>query len=56
MRIHKNISSIRWKNSVHEILKGQKTYVHLPHEEEWSLYHHKDIKRQEKQNEFYSTI
>ena len=56
MRIHKNISSIRWKNAVHEILRGQKSFVHLPHEEEWSLYHHKDIKRQEKQNAFYGTL
>ena len=56
MRIMKNISSIRWKNRVHEVLRGQKTFVHLPHEEEWSIYHHKDIKRQEKQNDFYNKI
>ena len=56
MRIMKNIPSIRWENPVHEILRGHNTFVHLPHEEEWSIYHHKDIKRQEKQNEFYSTI
>ena len=56
MRIMKNISSIRWKNKVHEVLSGQKTFVHLPHEEEWSIYHHKDIKRQEKQNDFYNKI
>jgi glycosyltransferase involved in cell wall biosynthesis len=56
MRIHKNIPTIRWKNPVHEILSGHKTFVNLPHEEQWSIYHHKDIKRQEKQNEFYSTI
>ena len=56
MRIMKNISSIRWKNRVHEVLRGQKTFVHLPHEEEWSIYHHKDKKRQEKQNDFYNKI
>jgi glycosyltransferase involved in cell wall biosynthesis len=56
MRIHKNISEIRWKNPVHEILNGQKTFVNLPYEEEWSLYHHKSIERQEKQNAFYATI
>ena len=56
MRIHKNIPSIRWKNAVHEVLRGQKTFVTLPELEEWSIYHHKDIKRQEKQNKFYSTI
>ena len=56
MRIMKNLSSIRWKNPVHEVLRGHNTFVHLPHEEMWSIYHHKDIKRQEKQNEFYSKI
>ena len=56
MRIMKNISSIRWQNPVHEILRGQKTFVTLPEQEEWSIYHHKDIKRQEKQNKFYETI
>ena len=56
MRIMKNLSSIRWKGVVHEILRGHNTFVHLPHEEKWSIYHHKDIKRQEKQNEFYSRI
>ena len=56
MRIHKNISEIRWKNSVHEVLKGQKSFVTLPEQEEWSIYHHKDIKKQEQQNKFYSTI
>ena len=52
----KNIPSIRWKNSVHEILKGQKTFVNLPELEEWAIYHHKSIERQEKQNAFYETI
>ena len=56
MRIMKNIPSIRWENPVHEILRGHGTFVHLPHEEQWSIYHHKDIDRQEKQNEFYSRI
>ena len=56
MRIMKNISTIRWKNSVHEILKGQKTFVNLPEQEEWSIYHHKEIEKQKKQNAFYSTI
>ena len=56
MRIMKNIPTIRWKNPVHEILKGQKTFVNLPELEEWSIYHHKSIEKQEKQNEFYQTI
>ena len=56
MRIMKNHSSIRWKNPVHEVLRGHNTFVHLPHMEEWSLYHHKGIDRQEKQNAYYTTI
>jgi len=56
MRIMKNTPSIRWKNPVHEILSGYGTFVTLPEQEEWSIYHHKSIQRQEKQNAFYATI
>ncbi len=28
----------------------------LPGEEDWCLYHPKDIKRQEKQNKYYDTL
>ena len=31
-------------------------WAFLPHEEEYALYHHKDIKRQEKQNKYYATL
>lgn len=55
-RIWKNKPEIKWVNKVHERLDGFKTYVALPPQEEFSLYHPKDIKRQEKQNEFYETI
>ena len=56
MRIYKNNVDIKWTKPVHEQLEGFKQYTQLPPQEEWSLYHHKEIKRQEKQNEFYSTI
>lgn len=56
LRIYKNKSEIRWVNKVHETLTGCKTTSQLPFEEEWSLYHPKDIQRQEKQNQFYNTI
>jgi len=56
MRIYKNNGVIQWKNKVHEQLEGYKTYAALPAEEIWSLYHPKDIERQRKQNEFYSTL
>ena len=55
-RIWKNIPSIKWKNKVHEVLEGHKSYSNLPAEEYFSLYHHKQIERQEKQNQFYDTL
>lgn len=56
MRIYKNNVDIKWTKPVHEQLVGYKKYTQLPPTEEWCLYHHKQIKRQEKQNEFYNTI
>jgi glycosyltransferase involved in cell wall biosynthesis len=55
-RIWKNDSSIKWINKVHERLDGFKEYSVLPQSEEFSLFHPKDIKRQERQNILYETI
>jgi len=55
-RIWKNKPEIRWKNKVHEVLEGFKTYAPLPAKEELSLYHLKGIERQEKQNEYYDSL
>ena len=55
-RIYKNIPEIKWINKVHEVLTGHKTMALLPAEEYWSLYHHKQIERQEKQNTYYDTL
>ena len=55
-RIWRNRPNIMWKNPVHEVLTGYKEHTYLPQEEEICFYHPKDIGRQEKQNEFYSTI
>ena len=55
-RIWKNVDEIKWKNKVHEVLEGFKTYAPLPAKEELSLYHPKDIGRQEKQNAYYDTL
>lgn len=55
-RIWKNKPEIKWVNKVHERLDGFKTYVALPPQEEFSLYHPKDIERQEKQNNYYNTL
>lgn len=55
-RLYKKSPTIRWVNNVHEILEGFRTISHLPTEEDLSLYHPKEIKRQEKQNEYYNTL
>jgi hypothetical protein len=55
-RIYKNSDDINWKNKVHEVLEGFKSISHLPMEEDLALYHPKEIKRQEKQNEYYDTL
>jgi len=55
-RIWINRPNIRWEKPVHETLTGYTEHTFLPQEEEFCFYHHKEIERQEKQNEFYSTI
>jgi len=55
-RIWKNKPEIKWVNKVHEVLEGHKTYSPLPSMEDLSLYHHKQIKKQEKQNNYYNTL
>tara|TARA_E500000331_G_scaffold31151_1_gene26170 strand:+ start:1891 stop:2514 length:624 start_codon:yes stop_codon:yes gene_type:complete len=55
-RIYKNTKDVTWMNKVHERITGYNTVSNFPPEEQWSLYHHKQIDRQEKQNEFYDTI
>ena len=55
-RIIQNGPKIKWQNKVHEQIVGISTQGALPTEEEWCLYHPKDIKKQEAQNNFYNTI
>tara|TARA_B110000858_G_scaffold131289_1_gene149338 strand:- start:2475 stop:3098 length:624 start_codon:yes stop_codon:yes gene_type:complete len=55
-RIYKNTEDVTWMNKVHERITGYNTFSNFPAEEQWSLYHHKQIDKQEKQNEFYETI
>jgi len=55
-RIVQNNPKIKWKSKVHEVLTGHKNYTLLPQEEEWCLYHPKNIKRQEAQNNFYNNL
>ena len=55
-RIYKNTEDVTWMNKVHETITGYDTFSNFPSEERWSLYHHKQIDRQEQQNQFYETI
>ena len=55
-RIWKNSPKIKWINKVHERLDGFGEYSLFPQMEEYCLFHPKDIKRQEKQNQFYNTL
>lgn len=55
-RILKNTPQIQWVNKVHERLQGHTTETRLPLDDEFCLYHPKDIKRQEKQNKLYEAL
>ena len=55
-RIWKNIPEIKWVNKVHEVLDGFTSYAPLPPNEDLALLHPKDIKRQERQNNYYSSL
>jgi hypothetical protein len=55
-RIYRRTSEIEWVGKVHERIVGYNTMSILPQEEVFSLKHPKDIKRQEKQNEYYETL
>ena len=55
-RIIQNNPKIAWASKVHEVITGMSTKALLPMEEEWSLYHHKHIDKQEHQNKFYNTL
>ena len=55
-RIIQNSPKIKWQNKVHEQIIGFSTRGVLPTEEEWCLYHPKNIKKQEIQNNFYNTL
>lgn len=55
-RIYKNTNDVEWFGKVHERISGYDTFANFPAEERFSLYHHKQIERQEKQNNFYNNI
>ena len=55
-RVFRNREDICWEGKVHEYIDGCKTYAHLPPQEELSLYHHKSIDKQVKQNTLYEGL
>lgn len=55
-RIYKNTEEVQWHGKVHERITGYTTFTNFPADEKYSLYHHKEIERQEKQNKFYNNI
>ena len=55
-RIIQKSPKIKWQNKVHEQIVGISTQGVLPMEEEWCLYHPKNIGRQEAQNNFYDSL
>jgi glycosyltransferase involved in cell wall biosynthesis len=55
-RIIQNSPKIKWVSKVHEVITGISTKGVLPMEEEWCLYHPKNIGRQEAQNHFYDSL
>lgn len=55
-RIYRNTPDIKWNGAVHERIVGYEVMAKLPAQEEWAIFHIKDIDRQRKQNEFYSKL
>lgn len=55
-RIYVNNGVVKWVNKVHETLEGNDYFGIFPNDEEICILHHKDIKRQEKQNNYYNTL
>jgi hypothetical protein len=49
-------SHLYWSGKVHEKIVGGTNYSILPTEDEYSIFHHKNIDRQEKQNQLYSKL
>ena len=55
-RIYRKSDDILWVGKVHERISGYNSYTYRPATEEYCLYHHKKIDKQEKQNSMYSKM
>lgn len=56
LRFYQNKPEIRWHRKVHEVLAGYKTETAFPAEPKWTIYHPKEINRQQNQMNLYKTI
>ena len=50
------VPHIEWKRRLHEKIEGNKTYVHLPTEYDFSLHHNKTIEKQIQTNIKYNKL
>jgi glycosyltransferase involved in cell wall biosynthesis len=55
-RLWKNNSGIHWVGRVHEMLEGYKVAGTVPPVMELAIHHHKNIAKQERQNQMYANI
>lgn len=56
LRLYRNTPDIRWEGRVHETLRGYENYTSFPTHPDYAILHHKEIARQEVQNDYYETI
>lgn len=54
-RIYKRTDDITWMGKVHEGITGYNDVSNFPASEEWCLYHHKTLDKQQKQIDLYQT-
>ena len=55
-RVYKNDGVVKWQNKVHEKITGHSFFGMFPNIPEICIHHHKDIARQERQNNYYLTL
>jgi hypothetical protein len=55
-RIYKKSDKIGWSGKVHERIVGFESYTNFPLEDVYCIQHPKTIERQERQNDYYSTL
>jgi glycosyltransferase involved in cell wall biosynthesis len=55
-RVFRRTNEIKWFGKVHERISGYTTFSALPPQEEYALYHPKEISRQERQNSSYENM